>query len=182
METLALACCHEPKNSSWLNSKSQAGSATQKTIRYALRGSLRKAALYGFGWPGRCPKGTCALSISLSPVSVGESPPSVANLSRHRPGWCPPSFWLMERNSMQAAALGTVAFSFDAFTLQTAQMGRFYNLLTYSKYEMSVGIVFPPILDRNGMLFFSKGIFCVCIRMETGLKSLGTVYIHCTEM
>lgn len=46
----------------------------------------------------------------------------------------------MERNSMQAAALGPVAFTFDAFTLQTGQLGRIHNLLTYSEYEMSVGI------------------------------------------
>lgn len=47
----------------------------------------------------------------------------------------------MERHSTQAAALGpVVAFTLDAFTLQTGQLGRFLNLLTYSEYEMSVGI------------------------------------------
>lgn len=71
---------------------------------------------------------------------------------------------------MQAAAQGPVAFSFDAFTFQTAQLGRFYNLLTYSKFKTSVDIVFFSIMDRNVMLFFSKDIFCVCIRMETMLK------------
>lgn len=46
----------------------------------------------------------------------------------------------MERNSTQAAALGPVAYTFDAFTLQTGQPGWLHNFLTYSEYEMSVGI------------------------------------------
>lgn len=60
---------------------------------------------------------------------------------------------------MQAAALGPVAFSFDAFTFQTAQLGRFYNLLTYSKFKTSVGIVFFPHNGQKCDAFFQQGRF-----------------------
>ncbi len=139
-----------------------------------------------FGWLGRCPKGTCALSISLSPVSVGESPhlwltsagtglDGIHPLSGKRDD-------LLERRSTQGAALGPVAFSFVRRALYLADRrmtGKVSHPLTRSKYEMSVSI--NTLFYHNGQKwdpFFSKAIFCVCLRMETVLKSLGTVYCN----
>ncbi len=127
--------------------------AQHKKLLDMLYGALWGKLLYTmglsvrrFGWPGRCPKGTCALSISLSPVSVGESPhlwltsagtglDGIHPLSGKRDD-------LLERRSTQGAALGPVAFSFvrRALYLADGMTGKVSHPLTRSKYEMSVSI------------------------------------------